>query len=30
LQDQGIVVSRKSRIVIRKIDALVDMRGGLS
>jgi CRP/FNR family cyclic AMP-dependent transcriptional regulator len=30
LQDQGIVVSRKSRIVISKIDALVDMRGGLS
>src|ERR1700681_1663839 len=30
MQEQGIVVSRKSRIVIRKIDALVDMRGGLS
>jgi CRP/FNR family transcriptional regulator, cyclic AMP receptor protein len=28
LQDQGVVVTRKSRIVVRKIDVLIDMRGG--
>jgi CRP/FNR family transcriptional regulator, cyclic AMP receptor protein len=29
LQEQGVVVTRKSRIIVRKIDALHDMRGGL-
>jgi CRP-like cAMP-binding protein len=29
LQEQGVVVTRKSRIIVRKIDALHEMRGGL-
>jgi CRP/FNR family cyclic AMP-dependent transcriptional regulator len=28
LHEQGVVTSRKSRIVVRRVDALVDMRGG--
>jgi CRP/FNR family transcriptional regulator, cyclic AMP receptor protein len=28
LHEQGVVTSRKSRIVVRRLDALVDMRGG--
>jgi CRP/FNR family transcriptional regulator, cyclic AMP receptor protein len=29
LQDQGVVITRKSRIVVRKMDALIKMRGGI-
>jgi CRP-like cAMP-binding protein len=30
LQDQGVVTSRKSRIIVRRLDALVEMRGSAS
>jgi CRP/FNR family cyclic AMP-dependent transcriptional regulator len=30
LQDQGVVTTRKSQIVVRRLDALVEMRGGES
>jgi CRP/FNR family transcriptional regulator, cyclic AMP receptor protein len=29
LQEQGVVVTRKSRIIVRKLDALHEMRGSL-
>jgi CRP-like cAMP-binding protein len=28
LQEQGVVVCRKSQIIVRRLDALVEMRGG--
>jgi hypothetical protein len=28
LEQQGVVVCRKSQIIVRRLDALVEMRGG--